>query len=128
MRKLILSPLFIIALVFPSIVYAQTIQTGDEKAETKVENNVSGGTVYTKIEVEANGEKKILETTEQGVHKLEVNSNNQTSVANKEVSSSATITPKKELRNIKKNKESISEIFKNFRSWISNLFKNFKFF
>ncbi len=101
--------------------FAQTIQTGDAKAEAIVETNVSGGDVYTKIEVEANGEKEILETTEPGVHKVEVNSN-------KEVTPSATITPKKEEEDVKKEKQGINLIVENFKNWIINLLDSLNFF
>lgn len=37
-------------------------------------NQVEGGNVYTKIEVEANGEKKILESSKSGKHEVEVKS------------------------------------------------------
>jgi len=67
--------LLLIPLVFPKIVFSQSITTGDASAKSTVVNEVSGNSnVYTKIEVEANGEKKILETTEPGEHTLEVSS------------------------------------------------------
>jgi len=67
--------LLLIPLVFPKIAFSQSITTGDASAKSTVVNEVSGNSnVYTKIEVEANGEKKILETTEPGEHTLEISS------------------------------------------------------
>lgn len=70
---LLILPALILSL--PSQVFAQSITTGNASAESSVRNEVNGGDVYTKIEVEANGEKKILETSEPGEHELEVSSN-----------------------------------------------------
>ncbi len=118
---------FFIFLFTTNSAFAQTIQTGDAKAEAKVETNVSGGDVYTKIEVEANGEKKVLETTEPGIHKLEVSSNSETITENKKTTPSATITPIKEKEAIQK-KEQINLIMENFKNWVINLIDSLNFF
>jgi|SRR3990167_2017946 len=62
--------IFLIASTIKS--YAESITTGDATAKSSVTNTVQGGNVETHIEVEANGEKKVLDTTEPGTHKLEV--------------------------------------------------------
>lgn len=50
-----------------------TIITGDSYSKSTVINEVEGeGNVYTRIEVEANGEKKILESSQAGKYELEV--------------------------------------------------------
>lgn len=73
-------PLFLILFFTSPKVFAQDIVTGDASAKSTVTNEVSGNAnVYTKIEVEANGEKKVLETTEPGEHRLEVSSNSNAS-------------------------------------------------
>ncbi len=73
------------------IAFAQNITTGQASAKSSVTTNVNGsGNVYTKIEVEANGEKKTLEATGPGSYKLEVNSSSNQSKS----SASAIISPK----------------------------------
>ncbi len=124
MKKTLLI-LFLAFICFPVVANAQVIQTGDAKAEVKVETNVSGGDAYTKIEVEANGEKKVLETTEQGVHSLEVKSNKEAIIEIPSVSLSATLTPTIQVKNnIKRNDINIVEIFK---YWLTNFFKQIGF-
>jgi hypothetical protein len=99
--------------------FAQSIQTGNASANSTIINNVSGtGSVYTKIEVEANGEKKTLETTEQGAHSLEVNSNKN----NIKASSSAEV---KQI--IKTQKTRSISLIDNLKNLIRNLFKNLSF-
>lgn len=73
-------PLFLIFFFTSPKVFAQDIVTGDASAKSTVINEVSGdANVYTKIEVTANGEKKVLETTEAGEHTLEVSSDSKAS-------------------------------------------------
>lgn len=62
-----------------SIILATTITTGDSYSKSTVINEVEGGNVYTRIEVEANGEKKILESSESGKHEVEVKSSGSSS-------------------------------------------------
>lgn len=126
MKKILILTVSII-LFFPFSVFAQEVQTGNARAETKVETNVSGGSTYTKIEIEANGEKKVLETTEQGVHKLEVNSSKEVITNIEKASVSATITPKKTIENVGRSKKSTGSIIENFSKWIMDLFKSFNF-
>lgn len=62
-----------------SIIMATTIITGDSYSKSTVTNQVEGGNVYTRIEVEANGEKKILESSKSGTHQVEVRSSGSSS-------------------------------------------------
>ena len=74
MRKalLLILPLLII---LPQKIYGESITTGNASAKSEVRTEVQGdANVYTKIEVEANGEKKTLESNEPGTHSLEVKS------------------------------------------------------
>lgn len=80
----------LLLLIFLSLVFliaqksfAQDITTGNASAKSEIRTEVQGDShspgsgqanVYTKIEVEANGEKKVLESNEPGTHKLEVES------------------------------------------------------
>ncbi|GEM_PF-4625127 len=57
-----------------SVVLSTTIITGDSYSKSTVTNEVNGGNVYTRIEVEANGEKKVLESSEAGKYEVEVKS------------------------------------------------------
>lgn len=53
------------------------IATGNSYSKSTVINEVGGeGNVHTRIEVEANGEKKVLESTGAGRYELEVKSTN----------------------------------------------------
>ncbi|MDP3987990.1 MAG: hypothetical protein Q8P80_02495 [Candidatus Levybacteria bacterium] len=75
------------------IAFAQNITTGNSSAKSSVTTNVNGsGNVYTKIEVEANGEKKTLEASGPGNYKLEVGSSSSKSES-KSSSSASTIKP-----------------------------------
>lgn len=63
-----------------SILLTTTIITGDSYSKSTVNNQVEGeGSVYTRIEVEANGEKKILESSKSGKHEVEVKSSGSSS-------------------------------------------------
>ena len=62
-----------------SILLTTTIITGDSYSKSTVTNQVEGGNVYTRIEVEANGEKKILESSKSGKHEVEVKSSGSSS-------------------------------------------------
>lgn len=62
-----------------SILLTTTIITGDSYSKSTVTNQVEGGNVYTRIEVEANGEKKILESNKSGTHQVEVRSSGSSS-------------------------------------------------
>lgn len=59
---------------FLPVILLAAITTGDSYSKSTVINQVEGGEVYTRIEVEANGEKKVLESSESGKHEVEVKS------------------------------------------------------
>jgi len=75
------------------IASAETITTGNASSKTTVTNEVNGGDVYTKIEVEANGEKKILESKEEGTHSLSVESNDNGSEVSTEIETNIDLSP-----------------------------------
>lgn len=53
--------------------FAQEIIAGDATSYSKVETNIQGnGSVKTHIEVEANGEKKVLDVDKPGTYELKV--------------------------------------------------------
>jgi hypothetical protein len=70
---------FVLLLYKPPFVNAESIKTGTAKAESKVETHAQGGSVTTHIEVEANGEKKVLDSNEEGKNELEVESDSSVS-------------------------------------------------
>ena len=118
---LILPILPALILSLPSQQFAETITTGNASAQSSVRNEVNGGDVYTKIELEANGEKKVLETNEPGTHSLEVKSD---ANSNAEASLSVSTEEATEEAKIKKETESsegniVQKIFKS----ISNFFQ-----
>jgi hypothetical protein len=56
--------------------YAQNVQTGNTTAQSSVISTVEGsGSVSTHIEVEANGDKKVLDVNSPGTYSLSVQSN-----------------------------------------------------
>jgi hypothetical protein len=68
-----------ILIINTTTAYAQ-IQTGNASAQTSVQTNVEGSSnVSTHIEVQANGEKKVLDTNSPGTYSLSVQSNDDNS-------------------------------------------------
>ena len=118
---LILPILPALILSLPSQQFAETITTGNASAQSSVRNEVNGGDVYTKIELEANGEKKVLETNEPGTHSLEVKSD---ANSNTEASSSVSTEESTEEAKIKKEtKSSAGNIVQKIFKSISNFFQ-----
>jgi len=69
--------------------YAQVIQTGNANAQSSVQTDIQGdGSVTTHIEVNANGDKKVLDANSPGTYSLQIQSNSNNSNANHQ-----TITP-----------------------------------
>ena len=124
---LILPILPALILSLPSQQFAETITTGNASAQSSVRNEVNGGDVYTKIEVEANGEKKVLETNEPGTHSLEVKSD---ANSNAEASLSVSTEEATEEAKIKKETESsegniVQKIFKSISSFLQKILSIF---
>ena len=118
---LILPILPALILSLPSQQFAETITTGNASAQSSVRNEVNGGDVYTKIELEANGEKKVLETNEPGTHSLEVKSD---ANSNAEASSSVSTEESTEEAKIKKEtKSSAGNIVHKIFQTISKFFE-----
>lgn len=107
------------------IILATTITTGDSYAKSTVVNEVEGGNLYTKIEVEANGEKKVLESSQSGTHTVEIQ---------KEGSSQATVTTKIDSSTATTSTDSkvatstggiVSSILKNIFDFLKSIFARF---
>ena len=131
MKKIILPAILIASVMIPAVCYGQTIQTGNASAKSTVETNIGGsGAVYTKQEVEVNGQTKTLETTGSGTHTLEINSNeNQANgkVQNGEIKAtpSAAVTPKmKNKINNKIQRLNSGSWLTDFKNLINNFLKN----
>ena len=74
--------------------YTQNIQTGNANAQSSVQTNIEGnGSVSTHIEVNANGEKKVLDSNSPGTYKLNVQSNGNNSNINNETIISPVTSP-----------------------------------
>jgi hypothetical protein len=121
MKKIV----FVFAIIFFSLIlpkktFAQQIITGNVSAKSEVHTQVEGNSnVQTNIEVEVNGEKKILSATGSGDYKVEINS-----------SSSNFITPKISMApvvkvNIPKIKQHKPPVLK-FKNIFQNLFESLK--
>jgi len=101
--------------------YAESITTGDATAKSEIRTEVQGeADVYTKTEVEANGEKKTLETNEPGTHSLEVKSD---SNSNTEASSSVSTEESTDEAESKEAKSAAGNIVQKIFKSISALFK-----
>lgn len=104
----------------------QVIQTGNANSKSTVINDITGsGDVYTKIEVTANGEKKTLETKEQGEHKLEVISGNNNTIAS--TSAKVIQKPKNYQQTLMIQKKNTTSFVDNFKNLIQNFLKNLGF-
>ena len=120
MRKalLLILPLLII---LPQKIYGESITTGNASAKSEVRTEVQGdANVYTKIEVEANGEKKTLESNEPGTHSLEVKSD---ANSNTEASSSVSTEESSDEAELKETKSAAGNIVQKIFQTISELFK-----
>ena len=112
---------------FPPVISAEDIQTGNASAKSTVETNVQGsGSVTTHIEVEANGEKKVLDTNEPGSYSLSVESNNNSkasvnSSSNTSSSSTPSGTPDIDSDSNDKKSSFISTLVKNIRNFFERI-------
>ena len=108
-------------------VSAQNIQTGNSNDSSTVETNIEGsGNVQTHIEVNANGDKKVLDTTGPGKYKVEVNSNNNYKTSVPEVSTPSASTSSVSAKNTAQEENhpsTIANVIKNFRIYIQDFFK-----
>ena len=121
--------ILLLPLIFTPQVFAENITTGNASAKSTVETNVDGGSVTTHIEVEANGEKKVLDSDKPGTYKVEVKNNGSSSTAqtstdnNSTVSANPTASPTAKIEEVKKKQESIGSFVKNI---IKNIFDSLK--
>ncbi len=115
--------------VFAPQVFAENITTGNASAQSTVDTTVDGGSVTTHIEVEANGQKKVLDSDKPGNYKVEVKSNGSTSTAQTStdngstVSANPTASPTGKIEEAKKKQDSIGSFVKNI---IKNIFDSLK--
>lgn len=58
--------IFFWVFIFPQVLFAENIISGNQTAETRVINNVNNGNITNHIETIINGQKTIIETHEPG--------------------------------------------------------------
>ncbi len=118
---------FVYCFMLAGKVSAQNIQTGNSNASSTVETNVEGsGNVQTHIEVNANGEKKVLDTTGPGTYKVEVNSNSNYKTSSSETSTSSAKTSSVSAKLSVQNKSqppAVVDIIKNFRIYVEDFLR-----
>lgn len=72
--------LIFLFLIFAPFANAQNITTGNASAQSTVETKIEGtGNFKTRIEIQANDKKEVLEASNPGTYKLEVKSDESTS-------------------------------------------------
>ncbi len=126
--------LLILLLFFISISqsFAEGITTGNASSYSKVETNIEGnGNVQTHIEVEANGEKKLLDRDKPGTYEVNINSdtkindNNPTPTKSSSYSSILDDEDKEEENNKEKDRRSLIQIvIENLSNFIKRIFNN----
>ena len=99
--------------------YAQNAQTGNATTQSIVETNIQGdGSVSTHIEVEANGEKKVLNANSAGNYKLDIESNNNSATVSASSSTSSTFSKKPNANEKPKIK---TTLFINLKAYLENI-------
>lgn len=111
-----------------SVVLSTTITTGDSYSKSTVINEVEGkGSVYTRIEVEANGEKEVLESSQSGKYEVEVKSSGSSGTSGatvkSRVSTTAESTPASQVSDRASISEKIRNVMENFLKMISKIFR-----
>lgn len=81
--------------VVPSNFIAQVIQTGNSNAQSSVQTSIEGnGSISTHIEVNANGERKVLDSNSPGTYSLQVGTSNNSNTNNNEtISPTISLSP-----------------------------------
>jgi|SRR3989344_1758893 len=111
---------FVLVSLLVKPVFAESVSTGNATAKSRVETKIeSSGSVTTRIEVGANGEKKVLDANEPGSYSVGVESKSDLN----EVSPSSAPSGKPNIGNNNGSQKTffISAFAKNIR----NFFKNF---
>ena len=102
-------------------VFAESVSIGNATAKSRIETKIEGsGSVTTHIEVEANGEKKVLDANEPGAYSVGVESKSDFN----DVSPSSTPSGKANIENNNGGQKTsfISAFAKNIRNFFKNLF------
>ena len=100
-------------------VFAESITTGNATAKSSVETKIEGSSsVTTHIEVEANGEKKVLDANEPGSYSVSVESNSNSDVS---PSSTPSGTPYIENNNRGEKSSFISTLVENIRNFFKRI-------
>lgn len=112
------------------LAFPASIITSPSYSKSSVENKVNGGDIYSRIEVEVNGEKKALETSESGKHELMLEKEGSTSEVKSETSTNKDdedIEYKKEGgEGASESREAMKENFRaSFFGKVVNLLKDF---
>lgn len=107
--------------------YAQEIQTGNASAKSSVETNIEGnGNVETHIEIQANGEKKVIDSNKPGKIEVTLGSKNNSIETEKDSSPAANI--KKEIKNINNQKITSDKLLNDIANFFKKIFKFFDLF
>jgi predicted RNA-binding protein with RPS1 domain len=109
--------------------YYTQLQTGNASAQSSVQTDIQGsGNVSTHIEVEANGQKKVLDANSPGTYNLSIQSNNNgdakptvSSIASRESELKPKIAKKSEIKPI-----FLSIFVKDIEDFINKIFSNFR--
>ncbi|HVZ67385.1 MAG TPA: hypothetical protein VG917_03915 [Patescibacteria group bacterium] len=132
MNKLIVLLLFVF-LLLPSAVFAQDIVTGDSSVSTTNTNTINNGEVHSHIEVNVNGEEKVIDSDKPGTTSVNIsNSGGQTTVktemsagsksdSKEDATPSASPTPHKIYKKIVNNNP-LSIFFKSISGFLSKIF------
>ena len=121
---------FLFLLLSSSFSFAQTIQSGNSSATSKVETTIEGsGNVQTHIETSANGVTKTLDASSPGTYKVEVNSSGNSQNLEKVASPSSSIKPVSSPKTITISQAKKINIVSGFKSMIIDFFeKIFNYF
>lgn len=104
-------------------VFAESVTTGNASAKSTVETKIEGtGSVTTRIEVEANGEKKVLDANKPGNYSVSVESKSNSNEASS--SSTPSATPDTDNNKDSENSEKssfLSAFLKNIRNFFERI-------
>ncbi len=125
---LFLLPLLLFSLSF-SRTYAESFTTGDANTSVYVETNTSGGKAETHISIEANGEKKVIDSLRDGKVEIKIDSSTTSSQIRNTIqppSITSTQTVKKPTvthKNKREKKTGIEQLMLNIEIMLKSFFK-----
>lgn len=127
MRSFLAIPFLILISLLVKPVFAESVTTGNASAKSTVETKIEGtGSVTTRIEVTANGEKKVLDANKPGNYSVSVESNSNTKTSVNSSSSASSSTPSAEIKDKAEDKLSfIPNLLKNIRNFFESIFNFF---